>query len=172
MIGYYPEFFDDVTSPLYAHSDEATLPGDPWESELEEADTRLDVDQTQYRYYPEVLRDAGLADADEGAQKWLKLAKGLDYSARLLVQFALRSAAQNTASQTAPWVELALQAGAGDGAEGVVVRFLLDDDDAASMAPGEASLKDRISRLESYAGLAHSVATELRARLSSEGGSD
>jgi hypothetical protein len=49
----------------------------------------LDVDQTQYRYYPEVLREAGMADADEDAQKWLKLAKGLDYSAGLLIQFAL-----------------------------------------------------------------------------------
>jgi hypothetical protein len=131
----------------------------------------LDVDQTQYRYYPEVLREAGMADADEGAQKWLKLAKGLDYSARLLIQFA-RSAAQNTASQAAPWVELALQAAAGEGAEGVIVKFILDNDDAGGMAPGEASLRDRISRLETFASLAHSVATELRAQLSSEGGHD
>lgn len=132
----------------------------------------LDVDQTQYRYYPEVLREAGMADADEGAQKWLELAKGLDYSARLLIQFALRSAAQNTACQAAPWVELALQVGAGQGAEGVIVRFILDNDDADRMAAGEASLRDRISQLETFASLAHSVATELRAQLSSEGGHD
>lgn len=132
----------------------------------------LDVDQTDYRYYPEVLRKAETADADEGAKKWLTLASGLDYSARFLMQFALRSAAHNAASQAEPWVELALQAGAGDGAEGVVVKFILDNDDAGSMAPGEASLRDRISRLESFASLAHSVATELRAQLSSDGGHD
>jgi hypothetical protein len=131
----------------------------------------LDVVQTQYRYYPEVLRESEMADADEGAQKWFELARSLDYSARLLMQFALRSAAQNAASQAAPWVDLALQAGAGYG-ERVVVRFILDDDDAGGTAPGEASLKDKISRLESFASLANGVATELRAQLSSEGGRD
>ena len=131
----------------------------------------LDVDQTQYRYYPEVLREAEKAGADEGAQKWLELARNLDYSARLLMQFALRSAAQNAASQAAPWVDLALQAGAGDGPR-VVVRFILDDVDASSTEPGEASLRDKVSRLESFASLANSVATELRAQLSSEGGRD
>jgi len=58
----------------------------------------LDVDQTQYRYYPEVLREAGMADADEGAQKWLELAKGLDYSARLLIQFACDRSAEHRRS--------------------------------------------------------------------------
>jgi hypothetical protein len=131
----------------------------------------LDVAQTEYRYYPEVLREAETGDADDGSQKWLKLARDLDYSARLLMQFALRSAAQNAASQAAPWVDLALQAGADDGPR-VVIRFILDDDDASSTETGEASLRDKVSRLESFANLANSVATELRARLSSEGGSD
>jgi hypothetical protein len=131
----------------------------------------LDVDQTQHRYYPEVLREAEMADADEGAQKWLKLARGVDYSARLLMQFALRSAAQNAASQAAPWVDLALHAGADEGPR-VVVRFILDDDEANSTETGEASLRDKVSRLESFASLANSVAAELRARLGSEGGPD
>lgn len=56
------------------------------------------------------------------------------------MQFAPRSAAHNAASQAESWVELALQASAGDGAERVVVKFILDDDDAGSMVPGEASL--------------------------------
>ena len=131
----------------------------------------LDVAQTEYRYYPEVLREAETGDADDGSQKWLKLARDLDYSARLLMHFALRSAAQNAASQAAPWVDLALQAGADVGPR-VVVRFILDDDDASSTETGEASLRDKVSRLESFANLANSVATELRARLSSEGGPD
>jgi hypothetical protein len=88
----------------------------------------LDVDQTQHRYYPEVLREAGMADADEGATKWLKLAKDLDYSARWLIQFALRSAAETAACHAAPWVELALQADAGEGAERVIVKFIVDND--------------------------------------------
>jgi hypothetical protein len=125
----------------------------------------LDVDQTQYRYYPEVLRDAEMADADEGAQQWLKLARSLDYSARLLMQFALRSAAQNAASQAEPWVELAAHAGAGDRTERTVVRFILDNEDEEKQSPAESALKDRLSRLESFIDLAQTVATELRAQL-------
>ncbi len=73
------------------------------------------------------------------------------------MQFALRSAAHNAASQAEPWVELAVHAGARDGAERIVVKFILDEDDAGRIGPGEASLRDRIARLESFANLAHSV---------------
>ena len=128
----------------------------------------LDVDQTDYRYYPEVLREAATADADEDAKKWLTLATGLDYSARLLMQFVLQSAAHNAASQAAPWVELARHAGAGEDAERTVVTFILENDDAGRMSRSEASLKDRISRLERFAGLAQTVAAELRAQLDSD----
>jgi hypothetical protein len=85
----------------------------------------------------------------------------------LLIQFALRSAAQKAASQAEPWVELALQAGAGDGAERVVVRFILEKDEAEHVSSENTSLKDRVSRLESFATLANSVAAELKARLDS-----
>lgn len=132
----------------------------------------LDVDHTDYRYYPEVLREAATVDADEGAKKWLTLASGLDYSARLLIQFALRSAAHRAASQADPWVELALHAGAGDGAERTVVRFILENDDAGSTSQTEASLRDRISRLETFANLARAVAAELRTQLSSDNAQD
>ena len=116
---------------------------------------------------PEVLHEAEIADADEGAEKWLTLAKGLDYSARILMQFALRSAGQHAASQAEPWVELARHAGAG-AAEQIVVRFILENEDDTSISKGDASLRDRIARLESFATLTHSVAAELRAQLGSD----
>lgn len=124
----------------------------------------LDVDQSDYRYYPQALREAAIADADEGAQKLLNLAIGLDYSARLLMQFVLRSAAQSAASQAEPWVDLALQAGAGDDAERTVVRFILENDDAESASDGKSVLKDKLARLESFISLATTVAAELRAQ--------
>jgi hypothetical protein len=118
-----------------------------------------------------VLREAERAGADADSQKWLELARNLDYSARVLIQFALRSAAQNAASQAAPWVDLALQAGADDGPR-VVVRFILDDEDASSTETGEASLRDKVSRLESFASLANSIAGELKSQLSVDGRDD
>jgi hypothetical protein len=128
----------------------------------------LDVDQTQYRYYPEVLREAEMANADDGAHKWLKLARDLDFSARVLMQFALRSAAQNAASQAEPWVKLAVDAGAGEHAERTVVRFILDNEDDGKMSAGESVLKDTLTRLESFVDLAQAVAAALRAQLDSD----
>jgi hypothetical protein len=112
-----------------------------------------------------VLREAEIADADEAAKKWLKLARSLDYTARLLMQFALRSAAQNAASRAEPWVELAADAGAGGHAERTVVRFILDNEDDGKMSPSESALKDRLTRLESFVDLAQTVAAEFRTQL-------
>jgi hypothetical protein len=80
----------------------------------------------------------------------------------------LRSAGQHAASQAAPWVELARHAGADEGAERIVVRFILENEDAESVSKGDTSLRDRLSRLENFANLAQSVAAELRAQLGSD----
>lgn len=132
----------------------------------------LDVDQTDYRYYRQALRKAATADVEGTSKQWLDLAIGLDYSARMLVQFALRSAAHNAASQADEWVELALQAGADSRHERAVVRFVLEGDDAGTVkAEGanttKSALEDRAARLENFANLAAAMAAELRARLSS-----
>ena len=57
----------------------------------------LDVDGTDYRYHPTILHEAATADAEDDAKQWLELAIGLDYSARLLIQSALRSALRGAA---------------------------------------------------------------------------
>jgi hypothetical protein len=125
----------------------------------------LDVDRTDYRYHPATLRKAATADADEDAKKWLDLAIGIDYTARLLIQFALRSAAERAASQAEPWVELALDAGADEGPESIVVRFVRGDDEEGERDEDEpdAALLDKLSRLETFAKLASSLAHDLRA---------
>lgn len=130
----------------------------------------LDVDQTDYRYYPQALRAAATADADEATKQWLELAIGLDYSARLLIQFALRSAAHRAASNADPWVELAQKAGADEGIEGAIVKIILGGDSASDANENEqdAALSDRISRLESVATMANSLARDLRAQLGSK----
>ena len=130
----------------------------------------LDVDRTDYRYHPQALREAATADTDETTKQWLELAIGIDYTARLLIQFALRSAAYRAASQAESWVELALQAGVDEGPEGVIVNFILGDDDADEESEDEqiAALRDKLSRLEQFVELAASLAKDLRAQLSSD----
>jgi hypothetical protein len=132
----------------------------------------LDVDRTDFRYSSEVLRKAAVADADEGAKQWLEVAIGIDYSARLLVQFALRLAGERAASQSEPWVELARNAGAEEDVGSLTLRFIVEhaaDNDAEEDAQRTALL-DKVSRLERFALSATSVARILRAELSPEGG--
>lgn len=130
----------------------------------------MDVDQTDYRYYPQALRAAAIADTDEDTKQWLELAIELDYSARLLIQFALRSAAHRAASNAEPWVELAQEAGADEGIEGAIVKIILGGASASNAYENEqdAALSDRISRLESLASLANTLASDLRAQIGSK----
>jgi hypothetical protein len=130
----------------------------------------LDVDRTDFRYYPAALREAATADADEAAKQWLKLAIGIDYSARLLIGFALRSAADRAASQVEPWVELALQAGVDEGPESFIVRFIRGADEESDLDEDEqdAALLNKASKLESFAELASVLAHSLRGELSPE----
>lgn len=128
----------------------------------------LDVDRTDYRYHPVALREAATADADEPAKKWLDLAIGIDYTARLLLQLALRSAADRAASESEPWVELAREAGAEEGPETFVIRFVRSTDEIGE-ADGDkdkAALLDKVSRLEKFAKIATSLARDLRGELS------
>ena len=127
----------------------------------------LDLDHTDHRYYPTVLREAATANADENAKQLLELAIGLDYSARLLIQLALRSAAHRAASQAEAWVELARTAGAEEGAERAIVKFVRggDEETEAGESGQDTALLDKLSRLESFAQLAMAVASDLRAEL-------
>jgi hypothetical protein len=138
----------------------------------------LDVDRTDFRYSPAVLREAATADAAEDCKRWLEIAIELDYSARLLIQFALRFAAHRAATEAEPWVQLALQAGADEGAESATVRFVLegdeesgalesdqDEDNRAAESDQGAALLGKLSRLETFAKLANLLVTDLRAKL-------
>lgn len=131
----------------------------------------LDVDEDDYRYYPHALRAAATAQADEETKRWLELAFGLDYSARVLISFALASAAQRAAADAAPWVDLARQAGADAGPEQYVIKFVSGPDEGDEPRENEeaAKLKERLSRLKSFAKLSAALISDLRAQLGPDG---
>lgn len=125
----------------------------------------LNMDQTGHRYYPEALREAATAEADDTTKQWLELAIGLDYSARVLIQFALRSAARSNASNAEAWVKLAQEAGADEGNEAPIVRFIRGKDLYGETADDTAEWEERLSRLEGFAEFSSGLARELRAQL-------
>ncbi|APQ14536.1 hypothetical protein BJP27_18100 [Pseudomonas oryzihabitans] len=135
--------------------------------------TSLDVDHgDDYRYFRPILREAALEQTDSEMNKWLELAFGLDYSARILIQYALRSAGESAASKARPWVEAAMKAGVDPLAERQTVDYLLerwcsikDDDEDEEKAILQEALRDKISKLENFAQLASAIATQLRDQL-------
>lgn len=130
----------------------------------------LNVERTDYRYYPKALHEAETANTDEDTKHWLEFATGVDFTARLLIQTALRSASQRAASTAEPWVELAAQAGAEDGVERFIVEFALqgDGEGRADEKARDAALRNRLSKLEAFVKLATALSEDLRAQLSAE----
>lgn len=125
----------------------------------------LDVDKGEdYRYFGSTLRGAAIDDTEGETKEWLNLAFDLDYSARVLIQHALRSAGSTAVSKTAPWVEAALNAGVDVAAEQIALKLLLDDfyDSAETECIVQKALGDKIDRLERFAKLANTVAADMR----------
>ena len=141
---------------------------------IQRALASLDVDDIDYRYYALILLEAAAADVEIETKQWLELAFGIDYSARLLIQSALRAAAQRAVSQAEPWVDLARCAGAEEGVESVIVNFVRGGDietEAIGYRQHE-ELLGRVSRLEGFAELAMLLAKDLRAEIGVDGTED
>jgi hypothetical protein len=126
----------------------------------------LDVERDGYRYYRSALEAADVADAREDVRRWLDFAIACDYTARALIQFALRSAAGATAEQAGPWIELARAAGAEEESEGLLFELIFGNETGPEEEAQIASLKSMLSQLESFTKLAHSLAEDIRTRLS------
>lgn len=131
----------------------------------------LGLNDSDYRYYPHALREGATAQADEETKRWLDLAFGLDYSARVLIGFALATAAQRAASDATPWVDLARRAGAEADPETYVIKFVSGPYESADANENEeaARLKERLSRLEAFAEMSAALTRELRAQLGPAG---
>jgi hypothetical protein len=127
----------------------------------------LDVEGSGYRYFPHALREAAAGNAEGKAKTWLEFAIGLDYTARLLIKSALRSAAELAASSAQAWVDLANRAGADEGVEPLVVRFALDSDNGGESETSKENevLKERLARIEAFLSVASEMADDLRGKL-------
>lgn len=128
----------------------------------------LDVAQPGYRYAQESLREAALAGTEGQTRQWLDVAFGVDFTARMLIAYSLRSAASHAASEAAPWVALAEKAGASEDELPVVIRFILNSDPKPDDIEEEkASLKDKLERLAAFTRLATLMADDLREQIDS-----
>jgi hypothetical protein len=129
----------------------------------------LDPDDDTPRYFRSVRNASDKADVNAEAKKWLELAEGLDYSAKILIRYCLEQASQDALDKSQEWVRLAEVAGLEGSIELPVIRFITAENELASESETDERarklLEDRISRLNSFKEMAESLASDMRRKL-------
>ena len=129
----------------------------------------LDPDDDTPRYFRSVRNTSDKVDVNAKSKKWLELAEGLDYSAKILIRYCLEQASQDALDKSQEWVRLAELAGLEDGIEFPVIRLITAENKLANESETNTRarklLEDRISRLDAFKDMADSLATDMRRKL-------
>lgn len=127
----------------------------------------LDPENDTPRYFRPARPPKGEAAETSEQEKWLSLAEGLDYSAKVLIGYCLAEAADAALDKSKEWVRLAAGID-GDSVPEIVIRFISTAADVNKECdPNEgirSLLSDRIKRLREFVGTAKSLAKSLEER--------
>ena len=85
----------------------------------------LDPSEETPRYFRHPRAMAADAEADTTTEKWLRIADGIDLTARQLIRYCLARASQSAEDKTAEWVALAEAAGLEDDMDVRALRVLI-----------------------------------------------
>lgn len=129
----------------------------------------LDPDNDTPRYFRSVRNAIDKPEESSGARKWLELADGLDYSAKVLIRYCLEQASQDALDKSQEWVTLAEAAGLEEGIEFPVIRFITAENELAKESGTDERarklLEDRIDRLNAFKNMADALASDLHRKL-------
>ena len=129
----------------------------------------LDPEDDTPRYFRTVRGAIDITEEDNPTRKWLELADGLDYSAKVLIRYCLMQASQGALNSSKEWIKLAEAAGLEDEIEFPVIRFVAKESKLSKVDEAHETerkqLEDRISRLVGFKKMADSVASEMRRNL-------
>ena len=131
----------------------------------------LDPDNRGYFYHSEAQSFLGNSTLSEETKKWLELARGLDYSARILIGDCLKKAASDIALDKHDWLELAKSLDA-DLSLTRVVRIVSEKDQQSegelqedSRTKAVKTLKNQRKRIEAMVGLSQMFIQEIEAEI-------
>jgi hypothetical protein len=129
----------------------------------------LDPNDDTPRYFRSPRTAANETEQNPETRKWLELADGLDYSAKILIRHCLTQAAKTALDKSKDWVALAKAAGLDDGIDLQVIRIITDESDLLKASdPDDIArrrLEDRIKRLDGFMKVAESLVSDLRRQL-------
>ena len=129
----------------------------------------LDPTNDTPRYFRSPRTAADETEQDAETRRWLELADGLDYSAKILIRYCLAQAAQIALDRSSDWVELAEAAALEDGIDLTVIRIITDESDLLKASEPDdivrRLLEDRVKRLDDFKKVADTLASDLRRQL-------
>ena len=133
----------------------------------------LNPDERIYFYQTRAQEVADNSDLPESAKDWLKLSRGIDHSARLLIQMCFDRIAKETSGKLKELIELASHAGARDLP---IVRVIhqLEDQRASrerSVEEEREKLLERLERLNSMVRFSELLASDIQHKLDELNGS-
>ncbi|MAY32159.1 MAG: hypothetical protein CMM86_06090 [Rhodovulum sp.] len=127
----------------------------------------LDPDERLYFYQTRAQEVADNSDLPQSAKEWLKLSRGIDYSARLLIQMCFERVAAETSGKLKEWIELASDAGARDLPIAKII-YQLDEQKSDPKRDAEEKrkkLEERLERLNSMVRLSDLLAQDIQHQL-------
>jgi hypothetical protein len=129
----------------------------------------LDPKNSDRRYFPAARPLTSETDESKATQGWIKLADGLDYSARVLIRQCLVNAAASAIDKSKDWIVLAEQAGL-HGDELPVLKIIIGERDMnEAINPADEQRKilvDRVGKLRAFITLANKVAADYDRQIS------
>jgi hypothetical protein len=163
------ECFDAILA-LWRHRSELPRGKRPFE-QLEpviRAVESLDPEDDTPRYFRTPRPPKGEAAETSDQEKWLRIAEGLDYSAKVLIGFCLAEAARDALDESKEWVRLAKEIGDG-GVPEIIIRLVSSSVDLDKAPDPNAAqrkfLAGRMKRLRGFIGIAESFVETLAKRL-------
>lgn len=139
-------------------------PFEDWEPILKTLE-RLDPDDDTPRYFRTSRIAVSETEENTETMKWLELADGLDYSAKILIRYCLTQAAQVAIDNSKEWVALAKGVGQENDGEFSVLRIIINESSLLKEGEPDDSarkiLEERIGRLEAFSKMADAFASDL-----------
>jgi hypothetical protein len=150
------------------HFPKGRCPFEDWEPFLRALKSLDPCDDTP-RYFRPVWSEVDENEQHTEAGKWLKLARYLDSSAKILIRYCLTQAAQSALDKSRSWVALAETAGLERDVDLQIIRLIANESDLANTTEADSAirkeLQDRAERLEKFEKMANILSSDLRRRL-------
>lgn len=131
----------------------------------------LDPESQYSRYFSPSYAPDNESNESEETRLWVELAKSLDHSSKILINYCLTLAADKALDQSKEWVKLAKEAGVDDSFDLRAIRFIMDQNDLMKAPDPNAQqrrvLTDRKKKLEVFLSIAAALTNDINARLDS-----